>query len=134
MDWSQDEPQAQEQEPKHYYGDIVRDSFLVAAAVMLLGLPWFIKYLNIPLPISLVSMLALALAAGATSPVLRWTGVVNVVISIVGFLVFEWYAVDAYIQYSPSSKFFAANQVLAFVLLFSVYYSVKTVRGFYLKR
>jgi hypothetical protein len=125
---------AGQQKSLHYYGDIVRDCFLVAALLMLIGLPWFVKYLTVPLPFSLLSIAVLALAAGLTNPVLYWSAIVNVVVSVAGFFVFEAGAVQAYVHYSPESKFFAANQLLAVIFVLALYYSVKTLRGFFLNR
>lgn len=125
-----DDPEIVNEKPKHYYGDIVRDLFLLAAVIMLVGLPWFIQYLTVPTPISIIGMVVLVLAAGATNPVLRWTAYVNVSLSVIGFVVFESYAVRAFVEFSPSSKFFAANQLLALVFALAVYYSAKTLRGF----
>lgn len=116
--------------PAHYYGDIVRVLFLVASAVMLVGLPAFMGYTHLPTMVSVFAMLILGCAAGLTSPGQLWSAVLNVVISIFGFMVFEGFAVIAYTN-AESFPFLAANLILGFIFIAAVYYSVKTLRGAY---
>lgn len=114
----------------HYYGDIVRILFLVASAVMLVGLPAFLDYTHLPTLVSVFAILILSCAAGLTNPNQLWSAVLNVVISIVGFMVFESFAVIAYTN-AESFPFLAANLILGFIFIAAVYYSVKTFRGVY---
>lgn len=118
----------------HYYGDVVRILFMAAALVMLIGLPAIRNYIQIPTFFSVAAMLVLGFTAGLTNPKQIWEAGVNVVISLIGFLVFESYAVWAYQRYSATDKFFIANLVLGFIFLFATYFSVKTWRGLYLDR
>ena len=117
----------------HYYGDIVRVLFLISAIIMLIGLPAINNYLIIPTIFSVISMLILALAAGLTNPKMLWEAEINTVIAVVGFIVFETYAVIAFRQYSATDKFFLSNLILSFIFMFAVYFSVKTLRGLLLK-
>lgn len=114
----------------HYYGDIVRALFLCATAVMLLGLPTFVGYIQLPTMVSVFAMLVLGCAAGLTNPVQLWSAVLNVIISLCGFIVFESYAVIAYTQ-SGSFSFLMANLVLGFIFMAAFYFSMKTARGAY---
>lgn len=116
----------------HYYGDIVRLLFLVASGVMLVGLPAFVGYIHIPTIISVFAMLVLGCAAGFTNPSHPWGSVANVTISVIGFTVFESYAVVAY-NTAESFSFLAANLVLGFIFMAAIYFSVKTVRGIYFR-
>lgn len=116
--------------PVHYYGDTVRLLFLVASAIMLVGLPAFMGYTHLPTMVSVFAMLVLGCAAGLTSPNQLWSAVLNVIISIFGFMVFEGFAVIAYTS-AESFPFLAANLILGFIFIAAVYYSVKTLRGAY---
>lgn len=116
--------------PAHYYGDIVRILFLVACAVMLVGLPAFLGYTHLPTIVSVFAMLILGCAAGLTNPNQLWSAVLNVIISVFGFMVFESFAVIAYTN-AESFPFLASNLCLGFIFIAAVYYSVKTVRGMY---
>lgn len=122
-----------QQKIDHYYGDIVRMLFLVSAMIMLIGLPVVSNYIAIPAIISVVGILVLGLAAGLTNPKQTWDAAINVAVAIVGFVVFESYAVSLYQKLGMDNKFFIANLILGFIFLFAVYFSVKTLRGLLLK-
>lgn len=117
----------------HYYGDIVRLLFLVASGVMLVGLPAFAGYLPNPTIMSVFAIVVLGCAAGLTNPNQPWSSVVNAIISVIGFIVFESYAVAAY-NNASSFSFLAANIVLGFIFMAAIYFSLKTVRSAYFKR
>jgi hypothetical protein len=118
----------------HYYGNVVRALFVAAALIMLVGLPALTAYLSVSTPISVVGMLVLGLSAGLTNPKQIWVAVVNACIAIVGFMVFESYAVSSYQIFGSTSKFFITNLVLSFIFILAVYFSVKTLRGLWLNR
>jgi len=120
--------------PQHYYGGIVRFLFMVAAVIMLMGLPTVKSYTHLPTLFSVVAILVLGLAAGFTNPKQLWGAVVNAVIALVGFVIFESYSVWAYGHYSATDKFFIVTLALGFIFLFAVYFSVKTVRGLWLEK
>jgi hypothetical protein len=111
----------------HYYGDTVRRIFLIAAFVMALTLPFFVPKVPVPFYISLSSIPLLVLLAGLTNPREIWVLVVNVVASIAGSIVFEYYAVFGY--RGGDMPYFIVNQVLAVIFLIAVYFSMKTLRG-----
>jgi hypothetical protein len=118
--------------PAHYYGDVVRALFLAACVVMLVGLPAFLGYTRVPTLVSVLAVLLLGCAAGLTNPNQFRTAVLNAVLSVVGFVVFEAFAVIAYGS-TESFLFLAANVCLGFIFIAAVYYSVKTVRGAYMR-
>lgn len=113
----------------HYYGDMVRTLFMLAAVVMLFTLPFFNEILPVPLPVSIFMILFLGIFAATTNPKQSWTGITNVVISISAFSIFVYYTVDSYYKYSIESLYFWTNQILSIIFLFAIYYSVKTLRG-----
>jgi hypothetical protein len=120
--------------PAHYYGDVVRILFLAAALVMLITLPAIKDYLNIPAMFSVLVIMILSFVAGLTNPKQIWEAAVNAAISVIGFLVFESYALWAYQHYSATDKFFITNLILGFVFLFAIYFSTKTLRGLWLDK
>lgn len=116
--------------PIHYYGDTIRKLFFAAAFIMLFFLPFFTSYIPVSIRASLLIVLALSIFSGLTSPKVFFVAIADVLISIFGVFLFGYYAVDAYLSYSPVSMFFWVNQILAILFLTSLYFSIKTFRGF----
>jgi hypothetical protein len=117
----------------HYYGDIVRVLFLVAALIMVIGLPAVKEYVNVPVAFSVMAIVILGMAAGFTNPVQLWDAGMNAGIAAIGLLVFETAAVASYTPGTGPSSFFITNMVLGFLFLLAVYFSVKTLRGLWLE-
>ncbi len=119
---------------RHYYGDTVRLLFMVAAAVMALMLPFLNQCLSVPVPLSLLSIVIIGVMAGLINPRHSSLALVNWGISIIALIVFEYHAVIAYRDYGWDSLIFATNQFLAVLFLIALYFSSKTLRGFWLKK
>lgn len=115
----------------HYYGDTVRKLFLFAAIIMLFFLPFLTTYIQIPVFMSLLIILSLGIFSGLTNPKIVLIAALDTVIAIGGVLTFGHFAVEAYSFYSLDSLYFWVNQVLAAIFLVSLYYSTKTIRGFF---
>jgi hypothetical protein len=116
----------------HYYGVYVRRLFLVAGLIQLLSLPYLDSFISIPLFFSTLAILVIVFFAGLTNPKQRWVANLNLFTSIVGLVVFEYFAVTAYSNENTTMLFFLINQMLALIFFFSLYYSSKTIRGMYL--
>jgi len=114
---------------KHYYGDIIRRLLFAAAIVMLISLPLFGNLTSIPVMVSVVSILTVAVSAGLTSPRRKNVMIANLVISMVGVIIFEYETFMLKFTESDSAIFFLVNQGLALVFLISLYYSIKSLRG-----
>lgn len=112
----------------HYYGNLVRRLFLTGAIIMLLSLPFLNSLLPVPLFYSLLAIIILSLVAGFTSPRKTWAIIVDEIIATVAVLVFEYYAVGYYLQYTALSGLFIVNQLLALNFLVALYYNTKTLR------
>jgi len=119
------------QKPAHYYGDLVRKHFVFAAVFMLFTLPFFKDYTPVSLSVSLIIILVLDIIAGLTNPRQKWGAMLDTIVASVGLLGFGNFAVKAYIEYGVFNFYFWENQVLAIVFLFALYFSIKTLRGFY---
>jgi hypothetical protein len=117
----------------HYYGDLVRFLFLAGAVLMLLTLPFINNRVPVPIFVSILAILTLALVAGFTNPRLRSTVILDTTIAISAFIIFEYYAVSGYIEISAVDLYFVSNQLLAIIFLIASYYSTKTLRGMFLK-
>jgi hypothetical protein len=118
----------------HYYGDVVRRLFLAVALIMIVGLPFISDYLSVAPVFSILGVIVLGLAAALTSPALVWESVLNVVISTVGFVIFEIQSVKTYHDYGLINRFFIINLVLGLLFLFALYFGVKTLRGALLEK
>lgn len=114
----------------HYYGDIVRRLFLLGAAIMLLGFPFFNKEIDQSPMYSLMGMILLVMAAGITNPRQRWIVFLDTVFSAIAVFNFEYYAIKFWVPPAPRA-IFITDQLLAVIFLVALYYSVKTLRGMY---
>lgn len=114
---------------KHYYGDIVRYLFITAAILMVIGLPIFQNYIQWPLVISIITITVLGIAAGLTNPKQKISAVVNLIISIFGFIIFAYTSVNAINQTPSNDKFLLTDIVLSLIFLFATYFAMKTVRA-----
>lgn len=117
----------------HYYGDKIRVLFIITGILMVITLPYFNSIVHVPVAISLVAILALAVLGGFLNPVQRWIIISDTIASILGFAAFEYYAIETYIRVSPDAQlsiiFYWVNQIFALLFFLSVYLCVKTLRG-----
>lgn len=116
-----------EQPVAHYYGDIVRRVFLIAAATMFVTIPFVKMYVYMPIYATLLAVIALVLASGMTSPRKKVMSFVDLIISIGGVLLFGYQAV-VFVSAAPA-YFFLLNLALGLLFLSSLYFASKTVRG-----
>ena len=117
----------------HYHGNIVRKLFFAAAVIMLVGLPFFNARLPVHTIVSLAAIIVIGLFAGLTNPVKRWPVFIDTLISIIGTLVFEYYAVAYYQSYGIGDPLFWGNQILAIIFVVALYFSTKTLRAMMLE-
>ncbi len=116
---------------RHYYGDAIRTIFLVAGAGIIITLPFFSEISKIPSIISIAMAVIFALFGGLMSPRQRQAMIANAVIALIGFIVFEYCAMDAYQTSTTDPKyqaFFLVNQILAVLFFLAMYLSMKTIR------
>ena len=118
----------------HYYGDIVRRIFLSVAVIMLATLPFFTERLPVSVPISLLIIILMGIFAGVTNPVKLFPAFIDFAVSLGAVVVFEYYAVRFYQEYSSTDMLFWLNQGFAFLFLFALYFSTKTLRGMLLDK
>lgn len=111
----------------HYYGDIVRQLLLLAAAVILVAAPFYASDLPRELPLNVLAALVLACLAAFTSPRTVSILYADAVVSGVGMVLFEIWALSSYQDTSIVAV--ALRQAIALIFLFALYFSGKTLRG-----
>lgn len=117
----------------HYYGDFVRILFITAAIIMLLTLPFYHLLIPFPPTISILAILGIAFLAGSMSPKFFVVAMIESVVSIGLFILFENTALNYFIS-GANQQFAVINQTLALLFLISIYYSIKTIRGFLIRK
>jgi len=115
---------------EHYYGDIVRQLFLIAAVLILMSIPLYAELLPYALAVQTLVVVVVAIFAALTNPFKKWILVGDAVIAVLGLLAFEVAAISAYVE--KMYLLFAAREALALVFLFALYFSVKTVCAMWL--
>ena len=113
---------------RDYYGETVRNLFLVAGIIILFSLPFFHKVFKLPYIIPILAIVVLSLCAGFTNPRLKWSLAIDAIVAGIALVVFEYYAIDAYQSQSLLKLFFLINQILALIFFFALYYCIQTLR------
>ena len=111
----------------HYYGDTVRSLMLAAAALMLVGVPFYGADLRPELPVFVTAMLILVCLAAFTSPRNRAVLIADAIVTGAGMVIFEMWALASYTSIPLSA--FALRQAVALLFLFAFYFSGKTIRA-----
>jgi hypothetical protein len=114
----------------HYHGDYVRALIFTAGLLMLIGLPYFQNEINLPIYFSIIAVIILVFLAGLTNPKQVWIAYVDFVVSLLGFSIFEY---EAVVGFGSNQPLFLINQTIALVFFFALYFSTKTLRGFFLR-
>ncbi len=120
-----------EPEPKftHYYGDIVRKHLFFAGLVLLLAALIDEEFRSFYLFAGIFGVLVFTILAGLTSPVRRLVMIADVFVAAIMFMVFEYFAIDAFSRYENfSDSIFLLRQFLAVIFLITLYFSTKTLR------
>ena len=111
----------------HYYGDIVRRLFIAGGILMVAMLPLFHNLIPYSTLTSVIAILVIGFVAGAIAPMQRWSIILNMLVAAIGFLIFEYQAVNAYI--AQEFWFSLSNQILAIIFFAAFYFGVKSARG-----
>ncbi len=117
----------------HYYGDNTRVLFVIAAIVLIVA-----QSTGAELPLStigaVISAVLLVIAAGITNPVQGWIHWLNAVVAVAGTLLFGITAIDYYrAGVSIFDASFLYIEAIALLSLIALYFTTRTIRGFYLK-
>ena len=113
----------------HYYGDTVRQLLIIAAVFMLIAAPFYTNNLAVELPFIVFGVVALVSVAALTNPLKRSAISADTVVSGVGLVLFELWALQNY-QTDPPFKFIL-REALAIIFLAALYFSTKTLRNMF---
>ncbi len=111
----------------HYHGDTIQILFLIGGIIILATLPFFKNLLQIGTGFLPVFVVLLVLGGAIVNPFQRWVVTIDLVISAVAVILFEYAAVVGF----GHDNFFLSvtRQVIAIVFLFALYYSGRTLRA-----
>ncbi|HAS85174.1 MAG TPA: hypothetical protein DCS23_03875 [Candidatus Yonathbacteria bacterium] len=113
----------------HYYGTLVRKQLFFAAFVILLAALIDRELRNFYLVVGLFGVVGLTILAGLTSPQKRGIMFTDMFVSAIMFLIFEYFAINAFVKYGTfSDPIFFFRQLIAVIYLVTLYYSTKTLR------
>ncbi|MCX6753101.1 MAG: hypothetical protein NTW62_02035 [Candidatus Nomurabacteria bacterium] len=117
----------------HYYGKIIRTIFITGGLVMLITFPFFSNLVNLPLPVSIFTIILFVIIGGLINPLSKWIFIIGSIIPVLALTMFEYYAFNTYQHLSNANSmsvaFFWINQALALMFFFATYLSVKTLRA-----
>jgi hypothetical protein len=120
----------EEKKPAHYYGDVVRSSFLAIGIVLAVTILVDIQLITVYLVVGVVGILALVVLAGMTNPRSPRLIQSEALISGIGFVFFEYMAIAAFhASQTFADPVFFLRQLLAVLFLIALYFGVKSVRG-----
>ena len=118
---------------RHYYGNVVRAIFLITGVLMLVTFQFFSDLLPVPIYVPIAIMALLVVFGGLLNPAQKWVLMMNTLIPLAGFIVFEYQAAYSYMHLSATEPrgpaFFWVNQIISLLFFVATYLSVKTARG-----
>lgn len=116
----------------HYYGDAVRQLFVVAAVLMLVGAPFYADSLRVELPFEIVGAVILVALAALANPYKKFVFFVGAIAAGVGLVIYEIWALYTYFESTWLQ--FILREAIAIIFLVAFYFNMKTVRAFVLHR
>lgn len=111
----------------HYYGDYVRQIFIITGVAMLIFAPFLMSRAPALLPFQIGGAIALVFLAALTNPHKMWVVIADAVAAGVGIVVFEALALAAYSAGNWIA--FIAIEAITILFLLAFYFSLKTVRA-----
>jgi hypothetical protein len=112
---------------RHYYGDSVRTMFVISAIVYAISIPLFGSLLPIDVYAGVGVVLLLVFLAGITNPHSKILMFANVAVAGIGAYLMQTAAISFFD--TDSSILFFLRQLVALLLLFAFYQSIKSVRN-----
>ncbi len=111
----------------HYYGDYVRQIFMLCAAIMLVVAPFLAGNSSALLPFEIGGAIIIAILGALTNPRNQISMLANAVAAGVGIVIYELLALSLYADGHMIS--FLVREMLAIAFLFALYFSLKTFRN-----
>lgn len=113
----------------HYHGNVVRGLFVLSAIILLVSLPLIGNVTTLPTVITIAMIIVLIVLGAITSSSIKWVHTINAALSLFGVIVFEYNAVVGGV--SDGTLLFGVRQVLALIFLLTLYFSVRTLLGYF---
>ncbi len=114
----------------HYYGNQVRQLFIAAAALILIGAPFYADSLRSELPFEIAGALVLVALAAVANPHNKSIFFMSAIVAGTGLAIYETWALNWYFESTWVQ--FVLREVIAVLFLVAFYFNVKTVRAFLL--
>ena len=111
----------------HYYGDYVRQIFMLCGAIMLVCSPFLSSSFPAALPFEIGGALVVAILGALTNPARRISMLADAVVAGIGVVTYELLALNAY--YAGAILAFIEREALTIAFLFALYFSLKTIRN-----
>lgn len=118
---------------KHYYGDITRKFFLLGGVLMIFFAPLYPNLLPVNNLFVVVGAIGLSVFAGITNPKQFWVNIVDTILAVLSFVIFEAAIFQGHSGEPWLNMLFLVRQAIALIFFFALYYSVKTLRGMMVK-
>jgi len=113
----------------HYYGNLIRKQLFFAAFVIMIAALIDSELRNFYFFVGLFGVVGFTVLAGLTSPQKRTIMFTDVLVSAFMFLIFEYFAISAFVRYENfSDPVFFFRQLIAVIYLVTLYYGTKTLR------
>jgi len=111
----------------HYYGDYVRQIFMLNAAVMLVFSPFLASAVPGTLIFEIGGAIVIAILGALTNPAKQISMLANAIAAGVGILTYELLALNAFSGGAMIG--FIVREAVAVAFLFALYFSLKTLRN-----
>lgn len=113
----------------HYYGNLIRKQLFFAAFVIMIAALIDSELRDFYFFVGLFGVVGFTILAGLTSPQKRTIMFTDVLVSAFMFLIFEYFAINAFVRYENfSDPVFFFRQLIAVIYLVTLYYGTKTLR------
>ncbi len=115
----------------HYYGDYVRQLFMLAGAMMLIFSPFLAASNPGILPFEIGGAIVVAILAALTNPVNKLSMLANAIVAGIGVVTYELLALNSY--FSGAMIAFIEREAITLIFLCALYFSLKTLRNMVLQ-
>lgn len=102
-----------------------RMSFLSAAVLMLVSLPFMHNFIPFTEEISIIFILLISIISGINNLHNAWISVFDIIFSAVCFVFFSFYTVQLFIKHDIN-LFFWINNLLGIIFFFATYFSTSS--------
>ncbi len=116
----------------HYYGDYVRQIFMLNAAIMLVISPFLAPALPSALVFEISGAILIAILGALTNPARKISMLANAAAAGIGIVTYELLALNSLSEGAQIA--FVVREAIAVAFLFALYFSLKTLRNMIVQR